>query len=80
MAGAILRGVPATTLDTDLWIECPPREDMRIIRISLRAGARHVADTLVELEDGFLVNFIYSPDGLRSFDREYREAPRGRLA
>ncbi len=48
---------------------------MRLIRLALNLGATHVSDTVVELEDGSLVNFVDSPDGLRSFDSEYRAAP-----
>ena len=74
MAGAILQGVPATTLDTDLWIDLPPRQYMRLINLSIRLGARHISNTVVELEDGSLVNYVYEPNGLRSFSREYRGA------
>lgn len=74
MAGAILQGVPATTLDTDLWVDLPPRQYMWLINFSLRFGARHVSNTVVELPDGSLVNFVYEPGGLRSFNTEYRQA------
>lgn len=33
-----------------------------------------VRNTVVELNDGMLVNFIYSVDGLRSFGTEFRKA------
>lgn len=74
MAGAILQGVPATTLDTDLWVDLPPRQYMWLINFSLRFGARHVSNTVIELPDGTLVNFVYEPGGLRSFSTEYRAA------
>lgn len=74
MAGAILQGVPATTLDTDLWVDLPPRQYMWLINFSLRFGARHVSNTVIELQDGTLVNFVYEPGGLRSFNTEYRQA------
>src|ERR1041384_5259531 len=31
MSAAILQGVPATTLDTDLWVDLHPRQYMRVI-------------------------------------------------
>ena len=31
MSGAILQGVPATTLDTDLWIDLPSRQYIRVL-------------------------------------------------
>ena len=44
-----------------------------------RLDGRIVADranTVVELADGSLVNFLYHVDGLRSFEAEYRQALR----
>ena len=74
MSAAILQGVPATTLDTDLWIDLPPRQYMRVIRLALSLGARMRANTVVALTDDSLVNFVYSVGGLRSFAAEYRNA------
>jgi len=31
MSAAILQGVPATTLDTDLWLDLPPRQSIRVL-------------------------------------------------
>src|SRR5262249_32443776 len=39
MSAAILQGVPATTLDTDLWIGLPSRQYMRILNLCRRLGA-----------------------------------------
>jgi hypothetical protein len=33
MSGAILQGVPATTLDTDFWIDLPSRQYMRVLNL-----------------------------------------------
>ncbi len=52
MSGAILQGVPATTLDTDLWIDLPERQYMRVLRLCLGLGATMRANTVVELSDG----------------------------
>ena len=76
MSGAILQGVPASTLDTDLWIDLPPRQYMRVINLCLSLGATTRANTVVELADGSLVNFLYEVHGLRSFATEYRRASR----
>lgn len=75
MSGAILQGVPATTLDTDLWIDSPTRANMRLINLARSLGATMVANTVVELTDGSLVNFVYEPGGLNSFATEYRRSP-----
>lgn len=74
MSGAILQGVPATTLDTDLWLDLPPRQCMRVINLALRLGAHRVAQTVVALRDGSLVNFLYRVDGVASFATEWRRA------
>jgi hypothetical protein len=63
MTGAILQGAPGVTLDTDLWIDLPERQYMRAIRL----GATFVANTLVTLTDGKLVNFCYRIHGVASF-------------
>lgn len=74
MSGAILQGVPATTLDTDLWIDLPERQSMRTINLSLRLGAQMIRKTVVALSDGSLVNFLFRVDGLVSFATEWRRA------
>jgi len=76
MSAAILQGCPATTLDTGLWIGLPPRGYMRVLRLCVRLGAIVRANTVVELSDGSLVNFLYRVDGLRTFDEEFRRARR----
>ncbi len=74
MSAAILQGVPATTLDTDIWIDVPEREYMRLINLSLRLGATMVRQTVVALTDGSLVNFCYRLNGTASFRTEYARA------
>jgi hypothetical protein len=74
MSAAILQGVPATTLDTDFWIDLPPRQYIRILRICQTLGATIRANTVVDLSDGSAVNFLYRVDGLRSFGYEFKRA------
>jgi hypothetical protein len=76
MSAAILQGCPATTLDTDLWIDLPPRHYMRVLRLCQRLGATIRANTVVDLSDGTTVNFLYRVDGLLTFDREFKRAHR----
>ena len=45
MAAAILQGVPATTLDTDIWVDVPERHYLRFIDLSLKLGATMVGQT-----------------------------------
>ncbi len=76
MSAAILQGCPATTLDTDLWIDLPARQYIRVLRLCQRLEATIRANTVVELSDGSTVNFLYRVDGLLSFGREFRRARR----
>jgi hypothetical protein len=69
-AGA--QGVIVTTLDVDIWIDLPPRQYMRVLKIAQQIGATIGANTVVYLEDGTPVNFVYEVTGLRSFSSEVR--------
>jgi hypothetical protein len=74
MSAAVLQGVPVTTIDIDLWIDLSPRQYMRPVNIALEMGATLVRNTIVELKDGALVNFIYEVTGLKSFGAEIKKA------
>ena len=74
MSAAILQGVPATTLDTDLWIDLPPREYIKVLRLCQDLGADIRANTVVDLSDGSSVNFLYEVHGLGSFNQEFARA------
>ena len=78
MSGAILQGVPATTLDTDIWIDLNSRQYRRVLNLCRQLGATVRANTLVDLSDGSTVNFLYEMHGLRSFQYEYQRAKRVR--
>jgi hypothetical protein len=74
MSAAVLQGVPVVTHDVDLWIDLPAREYMTPMNLALRQKATMVRNTIVELSDGMLVNFIYEVDGLASFATEMKKA------
>ena len=74
MTGAILQGAPGVTFDTDLWIDLPERQYLRLVNLALRLGATMVRQTVVALRDGRLVNFCSSIQGVASFATEYRRA------
>jgi hypothetical protein len=76
MSGAILQGVPATTLDTDVWIDLPSRQYIRVLNLCRNLGAAIRANTVVDLSDDSTVNFLYEVHGLRSFHYEYQRAKR----
>ena len=72
MTGAILQGAPGVTFDTDLWMDLPERQYLRLVNLASRLDAPMVRQTVVALRDGRLVNFRYS--GVASFATEYRRA------
>ena len=74
MSAAVLQGVPYSTLDTDIWINLPSRQYIRLLTLSVSLGAEVVANTVVILADGTTVNFLYRVDGVGSFLAEYRKA------
>jgi hypothetical protein len=67
MSAAIAQGVMTTTLDVDLWINLPVRQYMRVLNLARRLGATVGANTVVYLEDGTPVNFVYEVTGLGEF-------------
>ena len=74
MTAAILQGVPATTLDTDIWLELPERQYVKALDIAKKLGAEILARTVVALADDTLVNFLYRIDGIKPFADEYERA------
>lgn len=74
MSAAILQGAPATTLDTDIWLDLPERAYNRVLNLCRTQGATIMARTVVALSDDTLVNFLYRVDGLRSFATESKKA------
>jgi hypothetical protein len=69
MTAANLQGVPGSTIDVDLWLDLSPRQYMRAINVAVRQGAQVLRNTVVELADGTLVNFVYEVTGLPAFAR-----------
>ena len=74
MSGAILQGVPMTTLDTDLWFDLPERQYIRLLTLSQKLGGTIIRQTVVALRNGSLVNFLYHVNGIASFATEWRRA------
>jgi len=74
MSAAVLQGVPVATHDVDLWIDLPSRQYMTPVNLAVRQGATMVRNTVIELSDGMLVNFIFSVNGLSGFASELKRA------
>ncbi len=70
MSAALLQGVPATTLDADLWVDLPEQQYVKLLALCRKLGATTLARTVVALADDTLVNFLYRVDGLQSFKLE----------
>jgi hypothetical protein len=74
MSGAIVQGVPGSTFDVDLWIDLPPRQYMRPMNAALKLGGEMIRQTVVILPGDLMVNYVFEPNGLRSFSAEYKQA------
>jgi hypothetical protein len=79
MSAAVLQGAPATTLDTDIWIDLPERHYNRVLNIAESVGATRLAPTAVALADDSMINFLYRVDGVASFATEFKRARRVEL-
>ena len=77
---AVEQGAPISTIDYDFWVNLPVRQYVRLLAIVQKQGGTIMARTLYELSDGTQVNAVFQPDGLRSFDVEWRGCRLGRLA
>ncbi len=76
---AIEQGAPLMTVDYDFWVRLPERQYVRLLAIVQRQGGSIRARTVYELSDGTQVNAIFQPDGLRSFDAEWKISRWGEL-
>ncbi|MEM9445876.1 MAG: hypothetical protein AAGA18_11055 [Verrucomicrobiota bacterium] len=74
MSAAVLQGVPATTLDTNIWIDLPKRQYLKLYMLCKELGRKPLAKTVVALSDDSLVNFLFHIDGLNSFATEFKRA------
>lgn len=74
MTAAVYQGVMLNTLDTDIWIDLPSRQYMRLWNIIRLQGGTAMSPTLYVLADGKVVNFLFAVTGLKSFAAEYRHA------
>jgi hypothetical protein len=74
MSAAIAQGVMGSTLDIDVWVDLPPRQYMRVQTLAVASGATVGANTVVYLEDGTPINFVYEVTGLGSFAAECKHS------
>lgn len=74
MTAANLQGVPGSTIDVGLWLDLNPRDYMRAINLAVREGAQAVRNTVVELTDGTLINFVFEVTGLPTFQQVIAKA------
>jgi hypothetical protein len=74
MTAAVYQGVMLNTMDTDLWVNLPTRQYIRLWNIIREQGGSALSQTLYVLEDGKVVNFLFEVTGLQSFAAEYRRA------
>jgi len=76
---AIEQGAPLMTVDYDFWVRLPERQYVRLLTIVQHQRGAIRAQTLYELSDGTQVNAVFQPNGLGSFEAEWRRCGIGRL-
>jgi hypothetical protein len=76
MSAAVPQGVPATTPDTNIRIDLPERQYVKVPAVRRRLGGETLARTVVAPRDDTLVNFLYRVDGLGAFKTEAKKAVR----
>jgi len=69
---AVEQGAPLVTVDYDFWVRLPERHYVRLLSVVRRLHGTVRAQTVYELSDGTQVNVIFNPDGLRSFEVEWK--------
>jgi hypothetical protein len=74
MTAAVYQGVMLNTMDTDIWVDLPTRQYMRLWNLIRSQGGSALSQTLYVLEDGKVVNFLFEVTGLKEFAVEYRDA------
>jgi hypothetical protein len=76
---AIEQGAPLMTVDYDFWVRLPERQYVRLLSIVQRQGGTIRAQPLCELSDGTQVNAVFAPNGLKSFQAEWKHCRVGQL-
>ena len=61
-------------------MKLPERQYVRLLSVVRRQHGTILARTLYELGDGTQVNAVFQPDGLKSFDAEYKRSTVGSIA
>jgi hypothetical protein len=74
MTAAVMQGVMMNTMDIDLWVDLPTRQYIQLWKLVHAQGGSALSKTLYVLDDGKVVNFLFSVTGLRSFASEYQGA------
>jgi hypothetical protein len=67
-----LHGAPIATVDTDIWVDLPVRQYVRILTIGQRLGANILSGNVLGLRDDHRVDFLYRINGLASFVTEWK--------
>ena len=79
MTAAAMQGVIMGTIDTDIWVDLPERQYIRLLNIVTTLGGTALSPTVYVLPDGKMVNFLFKVNGVGSFGAEYKKAVRAKL-
>ena len=59
----MVQGAPCATVDTDIWVDLPVSQYVRILTIAQRLGTNIRSGCVVGLRDDHRIDFIYRIDG-----------------
>jgi hypothetical protein len=76
---AIREGAPLMTVDYDFWVSLPERQYVRLLTIVQRLGGTIRSRNFYELSDGTQVDMIFTPDGLKEFQQEWKSCRTGKI-
>ena len=74
MTSAVVQGAPIGTVDTDIWIDLPVRQYVRVLTICQRLGAQILSGSVVSLRNDARIDFLYRVSGVASFATEWKRA------
>ena len=80
MSAALIQGVPGSTIDTDIWVNLPSRQYLKLHHMMEQLGGQMAGKTAGFLKDDTLVNFIFTVDGLQRFETELKRTRRLKFA
>lgn len=74
-----MQGVMIHTMDTDIWVDLPTPQYIRLWNLIRAQGGSALSQTLCVLAHGKVVKFLFEVTGLGSFASEFRNTVEARI-